>query len=243
MTIKAILFDFGQTLVDSSQGFRQAEKRAETAIFTDLGLRSWPEFLAEYRRLRSEYHERSNFSRRALWQAVYTCFGREPDTAFLSREEQSYWRAVRAKTKPFPETFVVLEELAARYRLALVTNTQGNPEKHRLASFPELAQHFDVVIVAGEGGVPPKPDPEPFVFCLETLGITAGDAAYVGDDWRIDILGAEAVGIQPVWLKHHLVPRTWPKVSTSVPVITSLESLPNLLSSGSLRVRQEEDSL
>ncbi len=34
--IKAILFDFGQTLVDSSDGFRQAEKDAQAVIFQDL---------------------------------------------------------------------------------------------------------------------------------------------------------------------------------------------------------------
>jgi HAD superfamily hydrolase (TIGR01549 family) len=243
MTIKAILFDFGQTLVDSSQGFRQAEKRAQTAIFADLGLRSWPEFLSKYRKLRSEYHERSNFSRMALWQAVYTCFGRQPEQAFLSSEEQSYWRTVRAKTSPFPEASGVLEQLAAKHRLAIVTNSQGSLEKHRLAAFPELQHHFDAVIVAGEGGVPPKPDPEPFLICLEMLGIAASEAVYVGDDWRIDILGAGDAGIQPVWLKHHLVPRNWPRVSGSVPVITSLDSLPDLLSSGSLRLPQEEESL
>jgi len=31
--IKAILFDFGQTLVDSTKSFREAEKEAQVKIF------------------------------------------------------------------------------------------------------------------------------------------------------------------------------------------------------------------
>ena len=75
---------------------------------------------------------------------------------------------------------------------------------------------------------PPKPDPEPFLVCLKRMEVEPEKAIYVGDDWLIDICGAEEVGIQPVWLKHHSVSRTWPKVETQVPVITSLEQLLDL---------------
>jgi len=54
--------------------------------------------------------------------------------------------------------------------------------------------------VAGENGIPPKPDPAPFRMCLETLGVAAGDAVYVGDDWRIDVCGSRDAGLNPVWL-------------------------------------------
>ncbi len=74
--IKAILFDFGQTLADSAEGFRSAEKGAETRMFEDLGLASWQDFLSGYRKLRQEFHANSNFSRVALWQAIYLHYGR-----------------------------------------------------------------------------------------------------------------------------------------------------------------------
>ena len=82
--------------------------------------------------------------------------------------------------------------------------------------------------MAGEGGVPPKPDPQPFRLCLEKLQIKASEAVYVGDDWRIDICGAGDVGLHPIWLKHYSVKRNWPQVQTSVPVITSLKPLCDL---------------
>ena len=225
--IKAVLFDFGQTLVDSADGFRRAEKEAETKIFEDLGLESWSEFLSNYRMLRRDFHANSHFSRRALWQEVYLRHNRKPELESLSEAEHDYWQTVQSQTRLFPETKVVLEQLASEYRLALITNTQGQPasEKHRLTQFPELEVFFEVIIVAGEAGVPPKPNREPFLLCLEKLGVAPAEAIYVGDDWRIDICGAKEVGIQPVWLQHHSVSRKWPSVETSVPVITSLEQL------------------
>jgi FMN phosphatase YigB (HAD superfamily) len=79
--------------------------------------------------------------------------------------------------------------------------------------------------VAGENDIPAKPDPAPFRICLEALGVPAGAAVYVGDDWRIDICGARQAGLNPVWLKHESIRRNWPDVQTDVPVITRLDQL------------------
>ena len=229
--IKAILFDFGQTLADSAEGFRLAEKDAETRIFADLGLASWQDFLSDYRKFRQEFHENSNFSRVDLWGAVYLHYGREPGAAFLPGVELDYWETVRSKTRLFPETKAVLRQLASTYRLALITNTQGQgiSAGHRISLFPDLETFFEIIIVAGEAGVPPKPNRTPFLICLEKLGLLPSEAVYVGDDFRIDIRGAQDLGIQPIWLKHYSVPRKWPEVETSAPVINSLEQLLPLL--------------
>ena len=225
--IKAIIFDFGQTLVNSADGFRLAEKQAETRIFQDLELGSWSDFLTEYRRLRRDFHTKSNFSRQALWQAIYQHYNREPNEKLIAKAESDYWGTVESNTRPFPEAKAVLEQLASEYQLALITNTQGQVTLgcHRLSLFPGLANLFDVIIVAGEADVPPKPDRAPFFLCLEKLGIAPNEAVFVGDDWRIDICGAKDVGIHPIWLKHRSVSRKWSDVETSVPVIHNLEQL------------------
>ena len=79
--------------------------------------------------------------------------------------------------------------------------------------------------MAGEEGVPPKPNPEPFRLCLEELHLDPSEAVYVGDDYRIDICGARDAGLHPIWIKHHLVKRNWPEVKTTAPVIPSLDEL------------------
>jgi HAD superfamily hydrolase (TIGR01549 family) len=225
--IRAIVFDFGQTLVDSADGFRTAEKETQRKALTALGPVAGEEFLTVYREIRSRFQARSDFSRKRILEAVFRHFSREPDTALLERWETEYWEKIKAMTRIFPETEAVLTALRDQYRLALITNAQGQTEegKHRLGNYPELKMFFEVVVVAGEGGVPPKPNPLPFCLCLKKLGITPDEAVYVGDDWRIDICGAEAVGMHPVWLRHRSLQRTWPQVETAAPVIDSLERL------------------
>jgi len=228
--INAVLFDFGQTLVDSANGFRAAEKEAQARIFSDLSLTSWENFLSNYRRIRKEFHEQSLFSRKSIWEEVYFYYCLAPDLTRLETWEHEYWETVKAHTSLFPESERILETLNSRYKLALITNTQGEQtgKTHRISQFSNFERFFKVIIVAGEAGVPPKPDHEPFRLCLERLDIVPDEAVYVGDDWRIDICGAKNVGIQPIWLQHHSVNRNWPVVETSVPIITSLDRLLDL---------------
>jgi putative hydrolase of the HAD superfamily len=227
---KAVIFDFGQTLVDSADGFRAAEKQAQDKLFVNLGLTIREDFMIIYRRLRKEFHGRSDFSRNSLWREVLYYYCVAPEAGRLEKWETEYWETVKIRTTIFPEAAEVLEQLNARYEVALITNTQGQKTTgtHRISLFPELEKFFRVMIVAGENEVPPKPDPKPFRLCLEKLNIEAGQAVYVGDDYRIDICGARDAGLHPIWLKHHTVRRNWPEVQTSVPVITSLKQLLDL---------------
>jgi len=227
IVIKAIIFDFGQTLVDSANGFRTAEKEAQAKLFRNLNPAVENDFLDVYRQVRKKFHRQSNFSRKSIWQEVYQCFSSIPDMGLLEKWENQYWDTVKAKTKLFPETARILEALCSRYQIAMITNTQGQTSTgaHRISQFPELEKYFAVIIVAGEGGIPPKPHPAPFEMCLKKLGVSPFEALYVGDDYRIDIRGARDSGLHAVWLKHHSVQRTWPQVKTSVPVIARLDEL------------------
>lgn len=230
LTKAALIFDFGQTLADSARGFRSAEKQAQTRLFSYLGKTSWDGFLAVYRQIRKALHESSDFSRNDMWVQVCNRYGVTSDRILFEQWESDYWNTVEEETELFPEAMPTLEILATRYRLALITNTQGQKRSnsHRINHFPGLEKVFQEIIVAGVGAVPAKPDPIPFRHCLTRLDSSPGEAVYVGDDWRIDICGASNVGIQPIWLKHHSVRRSWPEVETSVPVITSLDQLLNL---------------
>ena len=226
--IRAVVFDFGQTLVDSADGFRTAEKEAQAKALAVLGVQDQEAFLAVYREIRSRFHSRSIVSRKKILAELFSHYGRTPDDALLSAWENQYWERIKATTRIFPEARAVLAALKERYRLALITNAQGQTEegRHRLANYPEIAGFFEEIVVAGEGGVPAKPDPVPFRLCLERLGIAPGEALYVGDDWQNDVLGSQAVGMHPVWLKHRTVVRHWPTVdAAAVPVIASLEGL------------------
>ncbi len=225
--IKAVIFDFGQTMVDSADGFRQAEKEAQAKLFGHMALSLREKFTERYRQIRKNFHDRSNFSRRAMWQDVYHYYCLMPDEALLDTWETEYWATVKAHSVLFPETPGVLEQLGTQFQVALITNTQGQPVSgtHRIRQFPELETYFRIIIVAGENGIPPKPDAVPFRMCVDALGVAPSEAVYVGDDWRIDVCGSRAAGLHSVWIKHESVKRNWPEVTPDVPVITRLDQL------------------
>ncbi len=233
MMIKAIIFDFGQTLVDSADGFKAAEKIAKEKVFLSLFPHAdddqWQIFLMEYRQIRKSFHAKSNFSRFAIWQAVYDRFNGKADSKKLTQMETEYWELVQSKTTPFPETISVLEKLAKQFKLGIITNTQGQKTSrtHRITLFPGIEKFFETIIVAGESGMPAKPDPKSFLLCLEKMNIKACQAIYVGDDFQKDVLGAGSVGMNPVWLKHSLVKRSWPDPGNhkQFRVITNLNQL------------------
>ncbi len=226
--LKCILFDFGQTLADSAAGFKTAEKWVQEKIKSDLSSHPEDRFLSHYRTLRSEFQRRSDFSRSRLWEKIYEDFGAPLDKETICQWEQEYWRTVRTHTKLFDETIEVLTLLSKSYRLGIITNTQGEPPgtPHRISDWPELRALVEVVIVAGENDLPPKPDPKPFQAALDALQLQPAEAMYVGDDWRIDVEGSRQCGMHPVWLKHESVKRNWPSIdSGTVPVIQNLKAL------------------
>jgi FMN phosphatase YigB (HAD superfamily) len=62
-----------------------------------------------------------------------------------------------------------------------------------------IANHFDAVIVSGILGWR-KPSPMIFRKALQTLGVKAKEAAFVGDSRRADIEGARKLGMNTVLL-------------------------------------------
>ncbi len=125
------------------------------------------------------------------------------------------------RSVPFPEVAAVLDELAGRFRLALVTNS---PRAHAALDQLGLTDHFDEVVE-----IPPelrKPRPEGFWHAAEALGVGPGDLVYIGDSYRCDIQGGLAAGVRPIWVDRW---DTGLPVPDGVARITSLDALPAAL--------------
>jgi putative hydrolase of the HAD superfamily len=102
----------------------------------------------------------------------------------------------RARHRVFADAAPALEQLAALFPLALVTNGAACLQREKLGACG-LAHHFSVVVVAADVEAA-KPDPAPFERALAELGTR--DAVMVGDSAENDIGGAVGVGLGAVWL-------------------------------------------
>jgi putative hydrolase of the HAD superfamily len=87
---------------------------------------------------------------------------------------------------------------------AVISNSNGAVAE--ILERLDLARHLDFVIDSSRVGVE-KPDPRIFQIALERAGVRPEDAAYVGDLYSVDVLGARAAGLQAVLMDPG---RCWP---------------------------------
>jgi putative hydrolase of the HAD superfamily len=119
----------------------------------------------------------------------------------------------------------VLTDLRQRFTLGIISNFYGNVAT--LCQECGLASLCAVIIDSAQVGVS-KPAQRIFTLALERLGCAPHTAAYVGDSFERDVLGARAAGLRTIWLRG-LEPRVCPDPSLVDAIITTLEELPAIL--------------
>lgn len=92
----------------------------------------------------------------------------------------------------------VLEALCRKYPLVLVSNFYGNVESV-LRDFG-IDRYFKKVVESAVVGVR-KPDPEIFRLGVKALGLEPEQTLVVGDSYGKDIIPAEQIGCQVIWIK------------------------------------------
>ena len=93
----------------------------------------------------------------------------------------------------------VLEQLAEKYPMVLVSNFYGNMESV-LKKF-QLDHLFKAIVESAVVGVR-KPDPEIFRMGVEKLQLPAENIVVIGDSHDKDIIPAEHIGCQTIWIKN-----------------------------------------
>lgn len=96
------------------------------------------------------------------------------------------------------EATPVLEALSARYPMVLVSNFYGNIETV-LEDFG-VRRFFKEIIESAVLGIR-KPDPRIFEHGVKALGLLPDQTLVIGDSYRKDIVPAESIGCQAIWLK------------------------------------------
>ena len=141
------------------------------------------------------------------------------DARALARRLHAQALEVVARNRP------VLERLAGRYRLGVVSNFTGNlrPCLEELGLARLFAVLSDSALVGWS-----KPDPRIFFQAVHELGVEPADTVFVGDSLARDMAGARAAGMRHVWLTPDPARQGLPCCSGDR-VIRSLRELEGLL--------------
>lgn len=121
----------------------------------------------------------------------------------------------------------IVQKLAERYPMVLVTNFYGNMPVV-LEEFG-LTKYFNSIIESSVVGLR-KPDPALFNLGVKALGVEADEIVVIGDSYRKDIYPSTTLGCRTVWLKK-VCWEEEPIVEGHTPTATieSLAQLPDII--------------
>lgn len=194
MPIEAIFFDVGGTLL-----FPDHEKTL--VPLWNRGVRpTEAQLLVAERAARKEMDQLVSQTARvdqSYWDTYYSRLLEElrlDDTA-IHGELVSLVRTSANWSRMLPGTFEVLSTLKAKYRLAVISNSDGHMGE-RLASLG-FGRYFEHVTDSGNIGHE-KPARQIFQAALSAMSIPADRSLYLGDIYAVDFLGAQKAGIRPL---------------------------------------------
>lgn len=179
-----VVFDLDGTLVDTAPEIADA-------VNAYLGERGLPAVTG------GEVRDRIGHGARRLLSAV---LGHEPNEDEWSDFARHYLARCGRNSTVYPDTHTTLKALRRRgVKLAVVTNKEQRFTRPVLKAH-KLHDCFDL-IVCGDSLAAKKPDPLPLRHCLDTFGVPASAALYVGDS-ETDVLTARNAGVA-IWAVPH----------------------------------------
>ncbi|MBI3457184.1 MAG: HAD family hydrolase [Candidatus Rokubacteria bacterium] len=101
--------------------------------------------------------------------------------------------------EPLPGRRELLDWLAGRYRLGLVSNFDYSPTVERILEQGGIRDRFAAVVVSDAVGWR-KPSASIFQAAFARLGVDPRECLFVGDRPEIDVAGAKGVGMDVAWL-------------------------------------------
>lgn len=227
---KHLFFDLDRTLWD----FEKNSENALRILFKELGLSNhipnFQEFHKAYKKVNAhlwkEYGKGSITKEFLRDNRFNTTLGKFKikDVELAQKMSDGYIEISPKQKQLFPSTVETLQKLKQQnYTLHIITNGFKEVQYIKLAH-SKLDSFFDVILCSEEVGHN-KPSPLIFNFALRQSGARAEDSAMIGDDYRVDVLGAMNVGMAGILFD----PCNESKVPKDEWKITSIRELEGIL--------------
>jgi putative hydrolase of the HAD superfamily len=229
---KGVFFDFYNTLVTYDPPREEMEARA----LQELGVKTTPEALRrpliiaddfmyrEYSRV--PLGKRSAEETKVLYTRYQEILLREakiPAPPELIGNLLGKWKQWKFRMVLFDDAMPALLRLkAAGLTRGLISNVDHDilPLCRELG----LTDVLDVIVTSLDTGFN-KPQPEIFLAALDRAGAKPGESLYIGDQHRIDVLGAESAGMRGILIDRY----GYMKERVKSPSIRSLAEIDSLL--------------
>jgi HAD superfamily hydrolase (TIGR01549 family) len=122
----------------------------------------------------------------------------------------------------------VLQKLHGKYRLGLISNLAIPECGWELLEKLKLKKYFDVILISGEINKR-KPSREVFEKALNTLGVEACKAVFIGDMFDLDVAGPKKVGMKTILIKRRKIETEENLNFKPDKTVTRLSEIPKIL--------------
>jgi putative hydrolase of the HAD superfamily len=199
--ITHILFDFFGTLVEYTASYTdQGYPRSYQLLREEGSALDYETFLARWAATCSAFDRRADASLdECSMESIVEAFlsevlARTPTENFVAAFRDSYIREWNKGVRYIDEVPSLLERLAQRYRLAVVSNTHSAKAVQDHLRAMGVGPYFSAIVTSIEFGRR-KPDPSIFAHALNLTGGSPEAAIHVGDSFVADYLGASRAGL------------------------------------------------
>ncbi|AWR94408.1 HAD family hydrolase [Acidianus brierleyi] len=203
--IRAIFFDFDNTLVDFETNSKRALDVLSKELYTylidnNLSLNISSSEINEIVTSISCKLDSEGVYDRTIWiEKILEKLGISVNKEQIFEWVSLYW-SIASDTKVFDDVQDTLDFLKKKgYKLGIITNSdgEGGSKSRRLENFP-LIKYFDIIVIGGENNIKPKPSVQPFIVGCEKLSLSSDQCVMVGDDPVKDCLAAKKAGLNSI---------------------------------------------
>jgi len=232
--IKGILFDFHDTLIDKGGivaiecALREAANFLQEQGFGvsyDDYSRVWKGCVAIGRNIMQDGRE---FSFAEWHQQIFAGLNIPYDSEMAVRLNKHFMLGFIDHIKLVPGAVDILKKLKNNYVLGLVSNSMAENTMIDLER-TGLTEYFDTITISSQVGYC-KPHPIIYQTAMRSIGLTAEEICFIGDNWEDDVVGPTQQGMQAIWVKpskKHM--ESWQLQMHGVSVVERIEQILEML--------------
>lgn len=203
MQYKNLFFDLDDTLWAFSYNARDTFEEMYRKYEYDRYFRSFQHFYELYERrnveLWAEYADgkvtKDELNRQRFLYPLEAVG--EGDAALAKAFSEDFFAVIPTKSRLMPHAREVLEYLAPKYNLYILSNGFQELQCHKMRS-AGIDRYFKKIVLSDDIGVL-KPWPEIFHFAMSATQSELRESLMIGDSWDNDIAGAKGVGMHQVY--------------------------------------------
>jgi putative hydrolase of the HAD superfamily len=238
--IRAILFDFGGTLMYGRQDWTPVVAKADEALTDylrsngmEVSLNTFP---TEFRKRLGDYFKQRE---KDLLETTYTFVLRELlrekgyddlPSEVLRNALDTLFSVTQTNWALEEDAIPTLQKLRVKgYNLGIISNAGDNDDVQQLARGFGITEYFDFILTSAACSYR-KPHPRIFELALSNWYCPPNEAVMVGDNLDADIRGAQEVGIYGVWINRRASPDMEKQEGVQPDAsLSSLSELPSVL--------------